>query len=144
MLGAQRVTRAGMPDRGRSGGPGVHIWVRPEGLIRRGGAARLQVGAIIGKGGEVISQLKSVIGVKIRISDRDDFVPGTRNRKVTISGAADAVQIAQVRPCADDDCPPCMHGGSAAPAMHRCPSQCPVGRVDLPPCQSVLPCCGRR
>lgn len=56
----------------------------------------LQVGAIIGKGGEVISQLKSVIGVKIRISDRDDFVPGTRNRKVTISGAADAVQIAQV------------------------------------------------
>ena len=58
----------------------------------------LQVGAIIGKGGEVISQLKSVIGVKIRISDRDDFVPGTRNRKVTISGAADAVQIAQVRP----------------------------------------------
>ena len=58
----------------------------------------LQVGAIIGKGGEVISQLKSVIGVKIRISDRDDFVPGTRNRKVTISGAADAVQIAQVLP----------------------------------------------
>ncbi len=56
----------------------------------------VQVGAIIGKGGEVISQLKSVIGVKIRISDRDDFVPGTRNRKVTISGAADAVQIAQV------------------------------------------------
>ena len=55
-----------------------------------------QVGAIIGKGGEVISQLKSVIGVKIRISDRDDFVPGTRNRKVTISGAAEAVQIAQV------------------------------------------------
>lgn len=54
------------------------------------------MGAIIGKGGEVISQLKSVIGVKIRISDRDDFVPGTRNRKVTISGAADAVQIAQV------------------------------------------------
>ena len=55
-----------------------------------------QVGAIIGKGGDVISQLKSVIGVKIRISDRDDFVPGTRNRKVTISGSADAVQIAQV------------------------------------------------
>ena len=46
--------------------------------------------------GDVISQLKSVIGVKIRISDRDDFVPGTRNRKVTISGSADAVQIAQV------------------------------------------------
>jgi RNA-binding protein Nova len=82
-----------------------------------------RVGAVIGKGGEVrallcgqarcrdprglteaaarpaqvISQLKSVVGVKIRISDREDFVPGTRNRKVTISGTADAVQIAQVR-----------------------------------------------
>ncbi|KAK9822677.1 hypothetical protein WJX81_007706 [Elliptochloris bilobata] len=55
-----------------------------------------RVGAVIGKGGEVISQLKSVVGVKIRISDREDFVPGTRNRKVTISGTADAVQIAQV------------------------------------------------
>ena len=68
-----------------------------ESLLRRE-VCLLQVGAIIGKGGEVISQLKSVIGVKIRISDRDDFVPGTRNRKVTISGAADAVQIAQVLP----------------------------------------------
>ena len=35
--------------------------------------------------------------MKIRISDREDFVPGTRNRKVTISGTADAVQIAQVK-----------------------------------------------
>ena len=65
-----------------------------------------QVGAIIGKGGEVISQLKSVIGVKIRISDRDDFVPGTRNRKVTISGAAEAVQIAQVQLSSALSCSP--------------------------------------
>ena len=91
-------------------------------LLQRAKAAheRAQVGAIIGKGGEVISQLKSVIGVKIRISDRDDFVPGTRNRKVTISGAAEAVQIAQV-------CTLCIHShciGSQNPAclgvsMHR-------------------------
>ena len=55
-----------------------------------------RVGAIIGKGGEVISQLKNVVGVRIRISEREDFVPGTRNRKVTISGAPEAVSIAQV------------------------------------------------
>ncbi|KAK9811410.1 hypothetical protein WJX72_003480 [[Myrmecia] bisecta] len=55
-----------------------------------------RVGAVIGKGGEVINQLKSLVGVRIRISDRDDFVPGTRNRKVTISGAPESVQIAQV------------------------------------------------
>ena len=74
---------------------------------------RAQVGAIIGKGGEVISQLKSVIGVKIRISDRDDFVPGTRNRKVTISGAAEAVQIAQV-------CSLCTHTGCIASQSPAC------------------------
>lgn len=55
-----------------------------------------RVGAIIGKGGEIITQLKSVVGVKIRISDRDDFVPGTRDRKVTISGTPDCVQIARL------------------------------------------------
>ena len=55
-----------------------------------------RVGAIIGKGGEVINQLKSVVGVRIRVSDRDDLVPGTQNRKVTISGPTECVQIAQI------------------------------------------------
>lgn len=55
-----------------------------------------RVGAIIGKGGEVINQLKSVVGVRIRVSDREDLVPGTQNRKVTISGPTECVQIAQV------------------------------------------------
>lgn len=41
-----------------------------------------RIGAVIGKGGEIINQLKALVGVKIRISDRDDFVPGTRDRKV--------------------------------------------------------------
>ncbi len=50
-----------------------------------------QIGAIIGKKGEVISQLKAVCDVSIRISKRQDFMPGTRNRKVTISGTTEAV-----------------------------------------------------
>lgn len=55
-----------------------------------------RIGAVIGRGGEVIAQLKSVVGVRIRISGREDFLPGTRDRKVTISGPAESVQIAQV------------------------------------------------
>ena len=43
----------------------------------------VRIGAVIGKGGEIITQLKTLVGVKIRISDRDNFVPGTRDRKVT-------------------------------------------------------------
>lgn len=44
------------------------------------------VGAIIGKGGEVISQIKSVVGVRIRISSRDEYIEGTKDRSVTITG----------------------------------------------------------
>jgi RNA-binding protein Nova len=51
-------------------------------------------GAVIGRGGDVINQMKTVVGVKIRISERDDFLPGTRNRKITISGPAENVHIA--------------------------------------------------
>ena len=54
-----------------------------------------RIGAIIGKKGEVISQLKSLCDVQIRISNREDFVQGTRDRKVTISGTAEAVSNTQ-------------------------------------------------
>lgn len=46
------------------------------------------IGAIIGKGGEIITQIKNLFDVTIRISDRDHFVPGTRNREVGNSPAS--------------------------------------------------------
>jgi len=54
------------------------------------------VGAIIGKGGEILAQLQALVGVKVTISGRGDFEPGTRNRTVSISGPSDAVQIANL------------------------------------------------
>lgn len=54
------------------------------------------VGAIIGKGGEILAQLQGLVGVKVMISGRGEFEPGTRNRTVAISGPHDAVQIAQL------------------------------------------------
>jgi RNA-binding protein Nova len=53
------------------------------------------VGAIIGKGGEVINQIKNVVGVRIRVSGRDEYIEGTRDRNVTISGPKEAVAIAE-------------------------------------------------
>lgn len=53
------------------------------------------IGAVVGKGGKYISEMQQVSGVRIKISERNDYVPGTRNRKVTISGTLEAVQIAQ-------------------------------------------------
>jgi hypothetical protein len=53
------------------------------------------IGAVVGKGGKYISEMQQVAGVRIKISDRTDYVPGTRNRKVTLTGTLEAVQIAQ-------------------------------------------------
>mmetsp|Transcript_43646 Transcript_43646/g.72704 ORF Transcript_43646/g.72704 Transcript_43646/m.72704 type:complete len:354 (-) Transcript_43646:553-1614(-) len=53
------------------------------------------IGAVVGRGGKYISEMQQVSGVRIKISDRSDYVPGTRNRKVTLTGSLEAVQIAQ-------------------------------------------------
>lgn len=54
------------------------------------------IGAIIGRSGQTIADLQRVTGVTIKVSGRDDLVPGTQNRKVTLtSSSAEAVQIAQ-------------------------------------------------
>lgn len=55
-----------------------------------------KIGAIIGRGGAIITQLQTLVGVKIIISGRNEFEPGTRNRRVTIIGAPEAVQIAHM------------------------------------------------
>ena len=103
--GQQRVEVTVSVPEGRVGavigkGGEVRVSARPPWQASCCLCARQQRGAHLLSAGrlraQVISQLKSVVGVKIRISDREDFVPGTRNRKVTISGTADAVQIAQV------------------------------------------------
>eukprot|EP00210_Caulerpa_lentillifera_P005631 g5384.t1 len=54
------------------------------------------VGAIIGKGGEILVQLQHLIGVKVTISARGEFEPGTRNRVVSITGPPDAVKIGHI------------------------------------------------
>ncbi|CAM6090463.1 unnamed protein product [Calypogeia fissa] len=54
-----------------------------------------RIGAIVGRGGKTITEIQQASGVKIKISDRGDFVAGTKNRKVTIAGTAEGVRIAQ-------------------------------------------------
>lgn len=55
-----------------------------------------RVGAVIGKGGETVAGLKKLLGVKVVVSGRDDFEPGTQNRKVKIFGTSETVHIAQL------------------------------------------------
>eukprot|EP00246_Nothoceros_aenigmaticus_P006924 TRINITY_DN2034_c0_g1_i2.p1 TRINITY_DN2034_c0_g1~~TRINITY_DN2034_c0_g1_i2.p1 ORF type:complete len:370 (-),score=36.13 TRINITY_DN2034_c0_g1_i2:486-1595(-) len=54
-----------------------------------------RIGAIVGRAGKTITEIQQASGVRIKISDRGDFVAGTKDRKVTISGTAEGVRLAQ-------------------------------------------------
>lgn len=44
------------------------------------------IGSILGRGGRTLTELQMLSGTRIRISQRGDFMPGTRSRVVTIRG----------------------------------------------------------
>jgi hypothetical protein len=46
------------------------------------------IGSILGRGGRVLDRIQSSTQTRIRLSQRGDFVPGTNNRIVTITGAS--------------------------------------------------------
>ncbi|KAK3745686.1 hypothetical protein QZH41_019011 [Actinostola sp. cb2023] len=52
------------------------------------------IGAILGKGGKTINELMQYSGARIQVSQKGEFVPGTNNRKVIITGDLQAAQLA--------------------------------------------------
>lgn len=68
-----------------SGGQQTHEMSVPNDLI----------GCIIGKGGTKIAEIRQISGAMIRISNCEEREGGTTDRTITISGSADAVQLAQ-------------------------------------------------
>lgn len=59
------------------------------------GVADEHIGAVVGRGGRNIQEIIQASGARIKISDRSDFMPGTSNRKVTISGSREAIRVAE-------------------------------------------------
>lgn len=53
------------------------------------------VGAILGKGGKTLVEYQEMSGTRIQISKKGEYIPGTRNRKVSISGKPPGPQTAQ-------------------------------------------------
>eukprot|EP00536_Pseudo-nitzschia_multiseries_P014748 jgi/Psemu1/327650/estExt_fgenesh1_pg.C_7630003 len=54
------------------------------------------IGSILGRGGSTLNELQKHSNTRIRISQRGEYVPGTRNRIVTIRGqTAHSVNVAQ-------------------------------------------------
>ena len=55
------------------------------------------IGSILGRGGGTLNELQMQSNTRIRISQRGEFVPGTKNRIVTIRGpTAQSVTVAQM------------------------------------------------
>lgn len=54
------------------------------------------VGAILGKGGKTLVEYQEISGTRIQISKKGDYVPGTRNRRVSITGKPPGPQTAQI------------------------------------------------
>ncbi|ONK57265.1 uncharacterized protein A4U43_C10F18300 [Asparagus officinalis] len=66
-----------------------------EGISVTIGVADEHIGFVLGRGGRTIMEIIQISGARIKISDRNDFMPGTSNRKVTITGSHEAVNAAE-------------------------------------------------
>lgn len=53
------------------------------------------IGAILGRRGQTLRELQEESGARIKVSQRDEFVPGTTNRIVTISGPEESIETAR-------------------------------------------------
>ncbi|KNA06831.1 hypothetical protein SOVF_177350 isoform A [Spinacia oleracea] len=59
------------------------------------GVADEHIGVVVGRGGRNILEISQASGARIKISDRGDFMSGTSNRKVTITGSLGAIRTAE-------------------------------------------------
>uniref|UniRef100_A0A8B9CXC6 K Homology domain-containing protein n=1 Tax=Anser brachyrhynchus TaxID=132585 RepID=A0A8B9CXC6_9AVES len=87
-LGAAQPEARGPQPAGARGDEGAKELVEiavPENLV----------GAILGKGGKTLVEYQELTGARIQISKKGDFIPGTRSRRVTITGPPAATQAAQ-------------------------------------------------
>lgn len=50
-----------------------------------------EAGAIIGKGGATINQIKSQSGARVQLSRNNEYFPGTTDRIIMVSGAVDDI-----------------------------------------------------
>ncbi|KAG6763484.1 hypothetical protein POTOM_030901 [Populus tomentosa] len=59
------------------------------------GVADEHIGLVVGRGGRNIMEISQNSGARIKISDRGDFMSGTNDRKITITGSQGAIHAAE-------------------------------------------------
>ncbi len=55
-----------------------------------------QIGSVVGRGGCHINEIQRTTSTRIKVSQRNVFLPGTQNRILTITGPTQGIQAAQV------------------------------------------------
>ncbi|PWA59011.1 binding to TOMV RNA 1L (long form) [Artemisia annua] len=88
------------------------------------GVADEHIGLVVGRGGRNIMEIGQVSGARIKISERGDFISGTSDRKVTITGSQRAIRVAEAM---------IMHkvSNASAPPQDLNPDHLPVENLSL-------------
>ncbi|VFQ62664.1 unnamed protein product [Cuscuta campestris] len=59
------------------------------------GVADEHIGLVLGRNGRNVMEISQLSGARIKVSDRGDFISGTSDRKVTITGSQRAIRTAE-------------------------------------------------
>lgn len=59
------------------------------------GVADEHIGLVLGRNGRNVMEISQLSGARIKVSDRGDFISGTSERKVTITGSQRAIRTAE-------------------------------------------------
>ncbi len=97
MGGGMMASGMGMGMRGGYGGMGGGM-----GMGAGGGQKTAQVlqvpdqmiGAIVGRAGQTINEIMQTTQTRVQISQKGEYIPGTRNRQVTVTGTPETIQYA--------------------------------------------------
>jgi RNA-binding protein Nova len=91
------------------------------------------IGSILGRGGRTLNELQMHSNCRIRISQRGEYVPGTRNRIVTIRGpTAQSVSMAQYLMSQRMVLPPTATYSPQPPPQYHPPQVQPRGHAQHP------------
>lgn len=91
-VGSQQLQQQGQGNGGGGGGAASGAGVIMHGELPVPDA---DVGIILGKGGATVRELQQLSGAKIMIARRNEFMPGTKHRLVTLAGPPMSVNMAR-------------------------------------------------
>mmetsp|Transcript_15306 Transcript_15306/g.14683 ORF Transcript_15306/g.14683 Transcript_15306/m.14683 type:complete len:497 (+) Transcript_15306:157-1647(+) len=95
-LGDSRETRGGNRDNGRRGGGPNNAEILSTNTVIHVAVSDDHIGKIMGKQSHILNEIMNLSAARITISPRGEYIEGTRNRLVTVTGAPVCAQTAHM------------------------------------------------